>query len=486
MNLAVMLLLAAAGPVESPRAGSLVIIGGGSIGPEIVSRMIDLAGGKEAPWVVIPTAGERDTYEASYAEGLSLMKAGVRNITVLHTRDRKVADSEQFVAPLKSARGVFFPGGRQWRLSDAYLNTRTLTELRHVLERGGVVAGTSAGASIMASYLVRGDIRGNAALEAPGHEEGFGFLAPAAIDQHLLARKRERDLMPVIDKRPELLGIGIDESTAIVVKDGQFEVVGPSKVAIYEANRSFYLLAAGSRFDLRTRMPIAPQARASRALPAIPRYEVNRAKSRIVVDGRLDDEAWAAAPAVDFVFPWENQTGAKQPTRARLLWDDQNLYVGYEADDADIVAHFDKRDDPTYRDDAVEIFINPNPAQTLYYGLEMNAKATLYDYFYAFPQLLIKRLDFSGVQLATHLNGTLNQTADKDRSWTLELAIPWPNFEELAKKLPPEPGTVWRVNLNRWDGVEPNRRLSQWSDSGLDRPNPHNPARFGELLFVMK
>lgn len=477
-------MLLAAAPVESPRNGSLVIIGGGSIGPDIVARMIDLAGGKDASWVVIPTAGERESYDASYAEGVSLMKAGVKNITVLHTRDRKVADSEEFAAPLKTARGVFFPGGRQWRLADAYLNTRTHRELKGVLDRGGVVAGTSAGASIMASYLVRGDIRGNTTMEAPGHEEGFGFLSPAAIDQHLLVRKRERDLMPVIDSRPDLLGIGIDESTAIVVRNGQFEVVGPSQVAIYEANRSFYLLASGSRFDLKTRMPIAPQVRASRALPPTPKYEVKRAKTAITVDGKLDDEAWKSAPAVDFIFPWDFQTGAKQATRARLLWDDRNLYVGYEATDADIVAHFDKRDDPTYRDDAVEIFINPNPAQTLYYGLEMNAKATLYDYFYSFPQLLIKRLDFSGVQLATHLNGTLNQTSDKDTSWTLELAIPWANFEELAKKLPPEAGTTWRVNLNRWDGVEPNRRLSQWSDSGLEKPNPHNPARFGELIFV--
>lgn len=481
---ALALLALSAGPVASPPKGSLVIIGGGKIGDELVSRMIDLGGGKDAPWVVIPTAGEKETYEPSYAEGLSLMKAGVRNITVMHTRDRAVADSEAFVAPLRHARAVFFPGGRQWRLADAYLNTRTHRELKALLDRGGLIAGTSAGASIMASYLVRGDIRGNATMEAPGHEEGFGFLAPAAIDQHLLVRKRERDLMPVIDRRPDLLGIGIDESTAIVVKDQQFEVIGPSQVAIYEAGRSFYLLAAGAKFDLRTRAPIAPQTRASRPLPPLPKYEVKRAKSAITVDGKLDDAAWRNAVTLEFGFPWDQQTGAKQRTVARLLWDDQNLYVGYECDDADIVAHFDKRDDPTYRDDAVEIFINPNASQQNYYGLEMNAKAVLYDYFYVFNQLLLKRLDMTGVQLATHLRGTLNQTSDKDEGWSLEVAIPWANFEELAKKLPPEPGATWQVNLNRWDGTEPNRRLSQWSDSGLATTNPHNPARFGTLVFV--
>ena len=221
-----------------------------------------------------------------------------------------------------------------------------------------------------------------------------------------------------------------------------------------------------------------------RTVPPIPHYQVQRASGSIKVDGKLDDAAWKAAPAVEFVFPWEQQTGAKQKTVARLLWDNDNLYVGYDCEDSDITAHFDQRDDPTYKDDAVEIFINPNPAQSLYYGLEMNARAVLYDYFYVYPVLLMKRLNMTGVQLATDIRGTLNGRGDKDSGWSLELAIPWANFQELAKKYPPEPGSIWKVNLNRWDGVEPQRRLSQWSDSGLERPNPHQPARFGELQFV--
>ena len=222
-----------------------------------------------------------------------------------------------------------------------------------------------------------------------------------------------------------------------------------------------------------------------RSAGALPKYEVKRAASRIAVDGKLDDAAWQAAGVVEFQFPWDAQTGAKQRTRARMLWDDQNLYVGYDCDDTDIVAQFDKRDDPTYRDDAVEIFINPNPEQLdFYYGLEMNARAVLYDYFRVFPKLLIRRLDMTGVQLATHLRGTLNARNDKDEGWTLELAIPWSNFEELSRKLPPAPGATWTLNLNRWDGVEPTRRLSLWSDSGMKQPNPHQPARFGQVVFV--
>lgn len=215
-----------------------------------------------------------------------------------------------------------------------------------------------------------------------------------------------------------------------------------------------------------------------------PRYEVKKAPSKIVVDGRLDDAAWRTAATVEFIFPWAQQTGAKQKTIARLLWDTDNLYIAYQCDDADIVAHYTQLDDPTYKDDAVEFFVNPKPTQGFYYGLEMNARATLYDYFYAHPQLLLKRVNFTGVQLATSIDGTLNQTGDKDRGWSLEVAIPWKNFEELGATAAPTPGAVWTANLNRWDGTEPNRRLSLWSDPEMKTPTPHNPKRFGQLVFV--
>ena len=231
-------------------------------------------------------------------------------------------------------------------------------------------------------------------------------------------------------------------------------------------------------------LPLFGQEQLRPNLRLIPRMEVHRTASKITIDGKLDDAAWKDATTVEFVFPWDFQTGAKQKTVARMLWDDENLYVGYDAEDADVVAHYDKRDDPTYKDDAVELFIYPGKNRNLYYGLEMNARGTLYDYFYSFPQLLIKRFDMTGVQLATYVRGTLNMTSDKDQGWSLEVAIPWKNFEELGNGLMPKPGDVWRANLNRWDGTEPNRRLSQWSDSGLLKANPHWPERFGEIVFV--
>ncbi len=215
-----------------------------------------------------------------------------------------------------------------------------------------------------------------------------------------------------------------------------------------------------------------------------PRYEVKHADSRIQVDGKLDDKAWQAAAPIVLIFPWESQTGAKQKTTVRVLWDEQNLYIGYECEDTDITAQFTERDDPTYRDDAVEAFINPKPSQTdVYMGLEMNARAVLYDYVsIKSAQYVLKRFNLQGVQLATFIDGTLNARGDRDKGWSLEVSIPFVNFEELSR--PPRAGDVWTATFNRWDGVEPNRRLSMWVDPLDPRASPHHPERFGDLVFV--
>lgn len=243
----------------SPERGALVVVGGGRIGPEVLNRFFELAGGKDVPIVVIPTAGEDSTYTQTCTCLNVLRNAGATNLTVLHTKDPKEADTESFVAPLLKARAVWFPGGRQWRLADSYLGTRTERELRAVLERGGVIGGTSAGASIQASYLVRGAPEGNTIMMAPGHEKGFGYLRDVAVDQHVLARNRLNDLPAVLARYPDLLGIGIDEGTAIIVRQDTAEVIGPSKVFIYgsrdgtDEGKPWLTLTPGDKYDLRAR-----------------------------------------------------------------------------------------------------------------------------------------------------------------------------------------------------------------------------------------
>lgn len=246
-----------------PSNGYLVIVGGAMRDPAIFARFIDLAGGPDAPIVVIPTAGAGEDYD-QYWRGLRRYReAGAKNLTVVHTRDRAVADSEEFVRPIQKARGVFFTGGRQWRLADSYLNTRTHKELLALLDRGGVIGGSSAGATIQGSFLVRGDTKGNTTMIGD-HVEGLGFLKNVGIDQHLLKRNRQFDMIEVIEKYSELLGIGIDEDTAIVVHGDRFEVIGQGYVAIYDQNTlipprgQFYFLAPGDRFDLKKREALRP------------------------------------------------------------------------------------------------------------------------------------------------------------------------------------------------------------------------------------
>ena len=246
---------------HGPDKGTLVIVGGAMQDPAIVRRFIDLAGGPDAPIVIIPTAGEADDQYDNYWSGLKQWREnGAKNLTVMHTRDRKVADSDAFVAPIKTARGVFFGGGRQWRLADAYLNTLTHKAVQGVLDRGGVVGGSSAGASILASFMVRGDTKGHEAMIGD-HTIGMGFLKNAAIDQHVLRRNRQFDMLEVIDKHPNLLGIGLDEDTAIVVQGDQFDVIGQSYAIVYSnkpvagASGRFYFMGAGDRFDMKTRKP---------------------------------------------------------------------------------------------------------------------------------------------------------------------------------------------------------------------------------------
>jgi len=252
-----------AGQEIGPASGSLVIVGGAMEDTTIVRTFLELAGGGDAPIVVIPTAGEGDDYDHFYP-GLGQFRAmGAKNLIVLHTRDRSVADTEAFARPLREARGVWLSGGRQWRLADSYLGTLTEAELRGVLERGGVIGGSSAGATIQGSYLVRGDTRTNTVMMGD-HQEGFGFLRNTAIDQHLLRRNRHFDLVEVIEAHPELLGIGIDENTAIVVRGDEFEVIGEGYVAIYDhgamldGGGRFYFLAPGDRFDLGRREAFRP------------------------------------------------------------------------------------------------------------------------------------------------------------------------------------------------------------------------------------
>jgi len=268
---------------SGPQKGHLIIVGGNLSDSSIYAEFMELAGGPEAPIVIIPTAGNDEfLIEQGGIEKTKIrfQKHGFNNITMLHTRNPEEANKEEFYAPIQNASGVWFSGGRQWRLVDSYMNTKTHEALLHLLNRGGVIGGSSAGASIQGSYLVRGDTKTNVVMMGD-HEEGLGFITNCAIDQHLLALNRQFDIFEILEAHPGLLGIGLDENTAIVVHGDEFEVIGESFVALYdgtmcrfirdkkdwsverpeieilpEGSKRFYLLGAGRKYNLRERKVI--------------------------------------------------------------------------------------------------------------------------------------------------------------------------------------------------------------------------------------
>lgn len=251
-----------------PEKGSLVVVGGALKSDAIINRFIELAGGLDAAFVVIPTASGEKSYKKDSGFAGVLIDHGATNVIVLHTKDKKVANSDAFVKPLRKANAVWFGGGRQWRLVDSYKNTLTEELIVEVLNRGGVGGGSSAGATIQGSYLARGDTKNNQIMMGD-HDEGFNLIKNIAIDQHALARNRHFDMFEILKNRPELLGIGIDENTAIVVQGNQFEVIGESYVAVYdghffsregmdlkilpEKSKLFYFLRKGDKYDLLNR-----------------------------------------------------------------------------------------------------------------------------------------------------------------------------------------------------------------------------------------
>ena len=261
--------LGAQTPEYGPVKGTLVIQGGGSAeGTGIDETFVNLAGGRDAKIIIIPTAGGNRGQDGKlivYEEDKIVApwkKLGLTNVHMLHTADPKVADTEAFAATLRDAKGVWFNGGRQWNCVDSYANTLTLREFREVLNRGGVIGGSSAGATIQGDYLVRGAVAGSEIVMAPEpeHQHGFAFLRHVAIDQHINTRNRWDDIIPVIRKYPDLLGIGLSEGTAIVVTGDRFEVIGKWKAAIHDNTRvyqpwekPYYVLSAGDVYNMKTR-----------------------------------------------------------------------------------------------------------------------------------------------------------------------------------------------------------------------------------------
>jgi cyanophycinase len=252
-----------------PENGYLIIAGGALRDTSVFNKFIELAGGAKSHVVVIPTAGGFEvTQQIIDATIKDWKQKGAAKVTVLHTTDPNESNTTAFASVINEASGVWFIGGRQWRLADSYLNTLVHANLDALLARGGVIGGSSAGATIQGSYLARGDSNSNIIMMGD-HEIGLGFVKNIAIDQHTLARNRQFDMFEILEKRPELLGLAIDENTAILVSGNTFEVMGKSYVLVYDGTywdqntndylplnngeQKFHMLRMGGHYNMKER-----------------------------------------------------------------------------------------------------------------------------------------------------------------------------------------------------------------------------------------
>jgi cyanophycinase len=229
--------------------GALVIVGGGLLPDVVRDRFLELAGGKSARLVVIPTASSRAEIPGGSKSYAYWKAQNVASVVELHTRMRQQADNTAFVKPLREATGVWMGGGDQSKLVAVYHGTAVEKELHKLLARGGVIGGTSAGASAMSAVMIEG---GNPTAVVG---TGLGLLPGVVIDQHFLNRNRLNRLLGVLAHHPSYLGVGIDEQTAVIVKGHTLTVEGNATVRVCFAAwgqqpPSVQVLKSGGKVDL--------------------------------------------------------------------------------------------------------------------------------------------------------------------------------------------------------------------------------------------
>jgi len=242
----IVLLLQLTGLLFAQPKGKLLIIGGGTIPDYMISKYVELAGGANAKFAIVPMASGEPVQSANSFKQ-KLVKAGCTRIEVIFAT-QATADNDSNKAKIKNVKAVFFTGGDQSKLTGALQGTGLLEDIKKIYYSGGIVAGTSAGAAVMSSIMITGkelvnkDTSNayNAVLKNNLETaKGFGFISNAIVDQHFLKRKRFQRLLSLVLENTNLPGIGIDESTGIIVSpDNTIEVIGESLVMIIDARNN--------------------------------------------------------------------------------------------------------------------------------------------------------------------------------------------------------------------------------------------------------
>jgi len=217
-----------------PYKGKLIIIGGGDILDTMYNLFAKEIGGKDQPIVYIPTATDDEPWIQQGQHLVKFTSRGFTNLTTVHTRDKQKANDPVFIDRIRKAKGVFIGGGDQANIAAAFLGTDVHKELIALLNRGGIIMGTSAGATIMGDVMITGWEQRKAPHVQHQYPAGLAFMKNTSIDQHVLVRNRQFDLIPMMESNSNLLGMALDEATAAYVQRDSIQVIGRSYMMIYD------------------------------------------------------------------------------------------------------------------------------------------------------------------------------------------------------------------------------------------------------------
>ena len=224
-------------------------------------------------------------------------------------------------------------------------------------------------------------------------------------------------------------------------------------------------------------------------------YTVKRTNTPPVIDGILDEKAWESAPATQYFVEQEHGDSVPHATRAKMLWDDDFLYIGFICEDTEIWSTYTDRDAHLWEEENVEIFGDPDGDEKNYFEMEFNPLGTIFDQKVDHSWLEgsnheDRSWNLGGLQVAVFVKGTVNDASDTDTAWYCEVAIPFDSLDAdiLPSQSSPSPGDTWRLQLARYnrdrdrDGnVSGDPETSLWNMTGS--PWFHVPERFGRIIF---
>lgn len=266
-----------------PENGTLYIHGGGKLNTGEFVTLVQKQTGKDQPVFRIITTAQGGRRETAYEKGETWrMVETLRNrfdlndVEELYTLSPERANERDFYEEIDHADAIFMSGGNQSFLTDAFLGTESYAAMKRLLERGGVIGGSSAGAQVQSSFMTRGDYQKRTILGDREHQQGFEFITNSAFDVHIEERNREKHLFQIyLAKKSQLqdpdldttqiLGMGIDQGTALIVFNNQLRVSGLGVVRIFDPHqwreqKPFYQeLKPGEFYSLTKRRKLSKQ-----------------------------------------------------------------------------------------------------------------------------------------------------------------------------------------------------------------------------------